>query len=190
MISEFAEYVFSFFCHQHPTSTWMLGETSIAVCQRCTGLYVGSAIWAVFSLLPFMRITPTRQILFIHGILVMQMVLFGYHLVPHGPTMRTITGQLFAIGIVYFLLLLPKKQWQISERKSPKLYLASIPLILLFLQLLVHLPWNGPAFFLEGMAILGLGILIGCSLLNLILIGSRVRRRVQQAWRSSRVMEY
>ena len=35
--------------------------------------------------------------------LVLQVIPFGFNIIPHGPTVRAISGQLFALGVVYFL---------------------------------------------------------------------------------------
>jgi hypothetical protein len=46
------------------------------------------------------------------------MVPFGYHLVEHGPEVRTVLGQLYAVGLVYYLSLLPASRFRLQWRED------------------------------------------------------------------------
>jgi uncharacterized membrane protein len=100
-------HIFSYVCGS--PNIWSLGGELLPFCQRCTGLYVGGALAAVLYALFHPR--PTRRALAFHGILLLQMAPFGYHWVAHNGTFRTLTGQLFAFALVYFLALNPAAQF-------------------------------------------------------------------------------
>jgi hypothetical protein len=46
----------------------------------------------------------TGRFLEIHGLFLLVMVPFGYHWLPQGPVLRTVTGLLFGAGLVSFLM--------------------------------------------------------------------------------------
>jgi uncharacterized membrane protein len=95
--------IFSYVCGS--PNTWSLDGQLLPFCQRCTGLYVGGALAAVLYALRHPR--PTRRVLALHGILLLQMAPFGYHWVAQNGTVRTLAGQLFAFALIYFLALNP-----------------------------------------------------------------------------------
>jgi uncharacterized membrane protein len=99
-------HIFAPLCSQ--ANCWTLDGQTLPFCQRCTGLYVG----ATLALLGYwlVRPRPTPAMLWAHGLLLLAMVPFGYHLVPQNGTIRTLTGQLFAVGLVGYLSLLPSSR--------------------------------------------------------------------------------
>jgi uncharacterized membrane protein len=105
---------------------WILAGSPLPLCQRCTGLYVGGAL-AVLALALF-RPRPTPLVLWIHGLLLLVMVPFGYGWIAQGAALRTLTGQLFGLGAVYYLGLAvasPLRLW--SRPPHPRAYaLASL----------------------------------------------------------------
>lgn len=99
----FLHHLFSLICGQ--VNCWSAGELTSAACQRCTGLYIGTLLGTL--LFSAFRPRPTSRSLWLHGLAMLFMVPFGYHLVPHGAVLRAITGQLFGYGMAYYLLLVP-----------------------------------------------------------------------------------
>jgi uncharacterized membrane protein len=97
--------VFAHLCGRTVGHVWMTGGIELPCCQRCTGLYIG-AFCAIALHLSF-RLPPLSKYLWIPGLLLLQMVPFGFHLVSQGPLLRTLSGQLFAFGVVSFLWLMP-----------------------------------------------------------------------------------
>ena len=73
------------------------------VCQRCTGLYAGAAVAAFLHV--FARPKLSSRWLELHGAFLLLMVPFGFHWIPQGPTLRSITGVLFGFGVLMFLRL-------------------------------------------------------------------------------------
>src|SRR5579862_6301415 len=100
---EFLELLFHFVCGQ--IHRWTVAGQLLPFCERCTGLYVGG-IYAFVTTALFGP-KPTRFWLCLHGALLLLMIPFGYHLVIENSMVRTVMGQLFAIGLTYFLLLTP-----------------------------------------------------------------------------------
>ena len=154
--------LFSYVCGQ--VNLWAPAGEALPFCQRCTGLYVGGAyvqaLWLLF------RPRPALRLLGAHALLLVLMVPFGFHLVPQGAELRTLTGQLFAAGLVCFLALNPALRWRPWDGTSgnPRAYwaalLAGLPLLLLAVRwenglAAPVLAWLGVAGFL-GFAALAL----------------------------------
>lgn len=95
--------VFGLICHQNPDHTWSPGGLLLPACQRCTGLYIGAFVAALWHIA--FRPAPTNRWLWLHGGFLLAMVPFGFHLVPQGPFVRTDSGVLFGFGLVAFLWL-------------------------------------------------------------------------------------
>ena len=148
LLDELANQVFSFLCHQDPSRTFHPGGEPLAMCARCVGVYAGFLLaW------PMMIIAgqlPRKLAMYLHGLFVLQIIPFGFHLIPHGLTMRTISGQLFALGAVYFLYTAIRH----SKRgtTAPKIssihaihwlmrYVLATTQAVVLLQLLLRLPW-------------------------------------------------
>lgn len=169
--------LFSYVCGQ--VNLWAPGGEALPFCQRCTGLYVGGAyaqlLWLLF------RPRPTPRILAMHALLLLLMIPFGYHLVPQGGELRTLTGQLFAVGLTYFLVLNPVLRWRTWENRSgnERAYwagmLAGLPLLLLA----VHWESGLAAPVLAGMGVAGLLGFAALALANLALLPWSVRQHLR-----------
>jgi hypothetical protein len=96
-------------------------------------LYVGSA-YALLLLVRF-RLRPTSFVLWAHGLMMLVMVPFGYHLVAHGGIARTITGLLFGFGLTYYLALNPAAQLGLFDK--PRKSFVYWPALLLFIFLVL-----------------------------------------------------
>ncbi len=108
--------LFSHLCGQ--VNCWhAAGVTSVA-CQRCTGLYVGALLSAIFFFI--FRPRPTSRSLWLHGLAMLLVVPFGYHLVSHGTLVRAVTGQLFGYGMAYYLLLVPADRFHLWRCGIPR----------------------------------------------------------------------
>ncbi|MDT8070975.1 MAG: DUF2085 domain-containing protein [Terriglobia bacterium] len=132
---DFLRHLFSHICGQ--VNCWHAGGVVSAACQRCTGLYIGALVAAI-AFVTF-RPRPTSRSLWLHGIAMLLMLPFGYHLVPQSTVVRAITGQLFGYGMSFYLLLLPADRFDFWCTGIPTIssvwYLISlitaIPVILL-----------------------------------------------------------
>jgi uncharacterized membrane protein len=95
--------LFGAVCGQDPDHTWAPGGLLLPCCQRCLGLYAGAGIAALLHL----RFRPqlTGRFLEAHGGFLLLMAPFGFHWVPQGPVLRTISGLLFGFGTFAFLWL-------------------------------------------------------------------------------------
>ena len=108
---------FALVCAQAAEHTWMPGGEPLPFCQRCTGLYVGASL--AFLLRWAVSLRPARLDHWIDGLLLLQMVPLGYHWVPQGPVLRTLSGLLFAFGLVGFLSLLPRTYLGLGRPRTP-----------------------------------------------------------------------
>jgi hypothetical protein len=77
-----------------------------------------------------LRLKPrlTGRFLWIHGLFLLQMVPFGYHWLPQGPLLRTVTGALFAFGLVTFFWLLPASRRPTNEKPTADNYFTALAL--------------------------------------------------------------
>ena len=175
--------LFSYVCGQ--VNLWAPGGEALPFCQRCTGLYVGGA-WAQVVWLAF-RPRPTLRVLGMHGLLLVLMVPFGYHLVPQGGEVRTLTGMLFAIGLTYFLALNPALRWRPWESRTgnERAYWAALLLGAPLLLLAVHgeSGWGESGLaapVLAWMGVAGLMGFAGLTLANLALLSLPVWHRLHR----------
>jgi hypothetical protein len=154
-------------------------------CQRCTGLYVGSSLALSLQLLCRLRITP--GLLLVHGLLLIPMVPLGYHWIPHGPLVRTVSGQFYAAGLVCYLLLLPLARWSPWwDTASLRRWIPYALGLLASLALVPALAWVGGRFavwLLTGLGLAGLLVLGLLMLVNVVLLGPLF---LGAAWRTLR----
>jgi uncharacterized membrane protein len=103
VMPEILTHWFAVVCGQNPGHTWAPGGILLPCCQRCTGLYVGAAVAVLLHL--WLRPRLSGRFLEIHGAFLLAMVPFGFHWVPQGPTLRTLSGVLFGFAVATFLWL-------------------------------------------------------------------------------------
>ena len=161
------KHIFSYVCGS--PNIWSLGGQLLPFCQRCTGLYVGGVVAAVLYALFHPR--PTRRVLALHGILLLQMAPFGYHWVGQNGTVRTLAGQFFAFALIYFLALNPAAQlglWK-TERSGqlPSYTLGGLTGIAA-LQLAVHRGGAATGAALAWLGFAGLLIYAALVLVNFV----------------------
>jgi len=102
-IEEAARAIFAYLCHQQPERAWLVGGELLPLCARCTGVYAGAAI--ALLAVPFLPGSRPRALAAAIALAITQMVVLGYHLVPFGQPawLRTLSGQVFALGLVTLL---------------------------------------------------------------------------------------
>jgi len=149
---------FQHFCGSAPGHVWAPGGELLPLCQRCTGLYAGAVIAALAMVLLRPRID--RRFLWIHGAFLLLMIPFGFHLVPQGAALRTVTGILFGTGVVAFL-------WPARGSRGNTAYFAAILASCIALPLVGRFGNHGAHSALVALSLAGLGSLA-------LLIASRV----------------
>ena len=176
VLDEFARELFGFLCHQDPGRTWDPGGVGLAMCARCVGFYAGLAL--ALPMLLVVRRAGGKVWWWVHGFLIMQAAVFGFNLVPHGATVRTLSGQLFAVGVLYFL---SRAVWRIGPRLGETKgrwlfgYVSGMAVGVGGLGLLVRLDWAGATTVVNVLALVGLGVFVG---LAGVLSAGLIRRRV------------
>jgi hypothetical protein len=174
------EEFFSHVCGQE--HVWDLGGQLLPFCQRCTGLYVSGA--PVLFLFGIFRPRPSLVVLSVHGFLLLLMVPFGYHLVPQGAVVRTLTGQLFAVGMLYFLALIPAARmnfWGKTRRSSVRLYATGVFVSIVALQFAVHTGGPPTAMALTGLGVAGLVTYAALAVATVALLPRAVWRVVRRS---------
>ena len=165
---ESVNHLFAAVCGQSPSHTWAPGGLLLPCCQRCTGLYAGACLATLLQL--WLKPRFTNRSLWIHGLCVLQMVPFGYHWLPQGPVLRTLTGVLFAFGIVQFLWLLPVARGWVPQEPARTSYLPALLASAALIPALGNSPSPLAAPLLTALAVAGLLALALLALANLGLI--------------------
>jgi uncharacterized membrane protein len=166
--------IFSLVCGQQ--HNWLLCGNTLPFCQRCTGLYVGAV--SALSVFLLFRPNPANCMLWTHGILLLVVLPFGYHLVSQTGEIRMLTGQFFAIGLVYYLMLLPRDHW-LSSRKSvvrsvPGYFVTTLATVLA-LQAAVSRGGPRTNAILSWLGVVGLLIYLTLVTVNLLLLAMSAR---------------
>jgi uncharacterized membrane protein len=176
----FLRELFSHVCGQQ--HCWVLGGQALPFCQRCTGLYVGA--FCALILILICRPRPSEFLYWIHGIFMLVMVPFGFHLVAHGGLTRTLTGALFGFGLVYYLALNPFTAWHTWKDDTAgrtRTYLLLIVILLPLLLLTVRLGGGFLGLVLTGLGGLGFAVLCSLTAVNLAILPRTLRTL---RWRS------
>lgn len=176
--------LFAPLCGQNLGHTWMPGGCALPICQRCTGLYLGAGIALLLHL--FFRPRQTTAWRWLNGLFLLQMVPCGYHWIPQGPVLRTISGFLFACGIVSFLWLLPSARLRGTASKSLLVngsrrfasgggtsggsYLLGLCAGLAGVLALASEGGGGSASVLSVLSVVGFSCFVGLVMLNLVLL--------------------
>jgi uncharacterized membrane protein len=166
--------LFSHICGQG--HCWVLGVQTLPLCQRCIGLYVGAFCGLVLVLI--FRARPRAGIYWIHGVFLLLMVPFGFHLIEHGPLLRTFTGALFGFGLVYYLVLNPFTAWRWWKACEPRAFASYLLLLCVVLALLLAAVTSGSnfvAFVVTGLGLLGLASLCLLTVVNLVVLPGALR---------------
>ncbi len=177
----FLQHVFAFVCSQTPDRSWAPGGILLPFDQRCTGLYVGAAI--AVALHASLRFRPSVRVFCLQGLLLLQMVPLGFHLIPHGPVLRILSGQLFSFGVVGYLWLLPAScGWirQHSDSWRVRIFLLAAGASLVVVP--ASSAWGGPiaALLLSWLGFAGLMALGALVLVNLTLCGFSIATHLRQ----------
>ncbi|MEI7901148.1 MAG: DUF2085 domain-containing protein [bacterium] len=135
-MQDMLSHLFAYVCGQNPAHTWSPGGVWMPCCQRCTGLYVGACVAA--ALLLAARPTPSYRWRWVHGGFLLLMVPFGFHWLPQGPVLRSVTGVLFGFGLTaYLMITLPVPTQRGEAKGSARTYAAGL------LATLTLVPWLG-----------------------------------------------
>ncbi len=170
----FLRELFSHICGQQ--HCWIVGGQALPFCQRCTGLYVGA--FCAFILILIFRPRPNVFLYWIHGIFMLVMIPFGFHLVAHGGLIRTCTGALFGFGLVYYLVLNPFTAWHAWKADTAWRTGAYVLLIATLLPLLlptVRLGGGLSALALTLLGVFGFATLSLLTALNFVVLPGTVR---------------
>lgn len=172
MIHDLVQAIFTHLCHQETGRCWAPGGAALALCQRCTGVYVGAVLGVCLA--PFMRFKPDKKSLILHCLFILQMIPFGLHWIPHGATMRMVTGQLFIQGILFFFIgHILLRMGRARDGRMPHRYYLWLAAMLILLQILARLPFAFAGTLIELMALAGILILAVLFVVTLALFPGR-----------------
>lgn len=181
LLDVWAREVFSWLCHQDASRSFAPGGAVLSLCARCVGVYVGFVL--ALPVMAMMRFLGRTAGMWLGGVFVLQVAVFGFGLIQHGATVRAISGQLFAVGVVYFLFMGIWAGRSQKDRKSAPWLLRTFLAVaqaVVGLQLLLRLPWGWVGTLLNGLALAGLGVFCVLTATFLVRMGPVVlgRRRV------------
>ncbi len=180
-MNAFFHQIFGFVCAQPPAHTWAPGGELLLVCQRCTGLCVGAAI--AFLLLLWFRPPTNARYRWLHAIFLLLMTPFGFHLVPHGGVLRTVSGYLFGFGVVGLIWLLPgaKPSAKPSRMASNfKHYLLMCVMGAILLPFFAVFGGVFAALILTWLTLAGMAAVAGLLVGNVFVLGSSIIGRLQR----------
>jgi uncharacterized membrane protein len=178
-VLELLHHLFAGVCGQNPAHTWAPGGLPLPCCQRCTGLYVGALAAAALHL--WLKPRLTGRFLWIHGLFLLQMVPFGFHWLPQGPMLRTVTGALFGFGLVSFFWLLPASRGPTGGEPTADKYFTALALSVVLVLALSVSNSTACAFALTTLAAAGLLILAALALTNLWLLATSLLKPSRHA---------
>lgn len=97
------------FCHQDISRSYALFERPMAVCSRCFGIYIGlffAALIGYFARnLVFKSRIAALSLFLVSGVIIVLDVIFNYStLLQNTLFSRWITGLLFGISVIFFIL--------------------------------------------------------------------------------------
>ncbi len=171
-------WLFSHVCGQQ--HCWVMGRAVLPLCQRCTGLYVGGAfaVWWIAWLRP----CAISSVLWIHGFMMLIMAPFGYHLIAHGASVRTLTGLLFSFGLTYYLVLNPAvRTGAFRTRGSNAPYWAGLVIFVLVVLWAVHLQNENLALVISYLALAGLVTYLSLTIANVIVLSHALWQTIKSA---------
>jgi uncharacterized membrane protein len=172
--------LFAHVCGQQ--NCWAPGGMPLPFCHRCTGLYAGGLVAALTC--GWLRPAPATRTLWLHGLLMLQIVPFGYHWLTQDAAASTLTGQLFAYGLVYYLALLPLAHfslWRPPSRARAWAYGAIVLAGLLAVQVAARSDDARAGSVLAWAGALGLSVYAALVLGNLMLLGAALWTRLRPA---------
>jgi uncharacterized membrane protein len=133
--AEVIYHAFGVFCHQRPDRSYFIEGHKLAVCSRCTGLYVSFAITLLlYPLLRSLRnnVNPPRQYLILAAIplgIDFSLTFFGIWENTH--TSRLLTGALLGSVAVFYVMPgivdLSLRRWRVSDTPKPVTFTLASP---------------------------------------------------------------
>ena len=172
--------LFSSFCHQNPGRSFDLAGQVLPFCQRCTGLYVGAVVAALFlaSFGRSQRRLAPRPIALANVLFLLAMGVFGFGVIETSPAGRYVVGALFgsALVLLSWPLVLSRlsatqlQPWSSSDCLRYAILLAlmlAMPLVLFRLDV----AWLANVFSVAGLV----GLVLVLALPNLLLAQLIVR---------------
>jgi len=184
-MGEFLNQTFEWVCSQPPGRTWSLDGEWLPFCQRCTGIYVGAVV--AFVLQWVLKIRSDSRLLGVYGLLLVQLVPFGLHILPDTAILRTLTGMAFGFGLVGFLWLLPQERLNFGSIPcAPVLRRYAALALLSALGLIFAITRGGTlvALALSFVGFAGFLILLLLTVINLCLLATAQRYSRDQSLQS------
>ncbi len=133
------------------------GREDAVFCFRCTGVWAGLALALPILFLAHRKTNRWIALLLIAAFL--QMPALGYGRVPLPETMKTLSGQLFALSILFFLSLNTTRRLfkRPSEKSVTSAFLFIAVAGILVLQVLIRIESDMVYRLLDLLCLLGLG---------------------------------
>jgi uncharacterized membrane protein len=107
-LKSISNYVYFFYepvCHQIPERAIRLNNEPLAVCTRCSAIYIGAFVFLLFSIFTkkMQNVNPGWMVLiFFPTVVDFVMEKIGFYV--NIPTVRFITGLLFGVASTYLIL--------------------------------------------------------------------------------------
>ena len=91
-------------CHQNPASSYFLWGSKMAVCSRCTGIYLALFLGGILNTVVNWRAISLKVFICFQIPLIVDVVANALKIYPPILPIKTITGFLSGFGVTIFLL--------------------------------------------------------------------------------------
>lgn len=117
----FVHHLIKFFyfpvCHQKIEKSFSCNHLEFMVCARCTGIYFGALIAAIFNLLPVSISISKRMLIYSSIPILADVVLFNFGFYHYSKIIAFITGNIFGATVFIFIFEIIKDYFIESGRK-------------------------------------------------------------------------
>lgn len=97
------KFIYSPVCHQIAERSFACNHLQFMVCARCTGIYFGSMIAALFNLLP-VSISISKRFLFYSAIpMIFDVLMLNFGIYQYNKFFAFMTGNIFGASVFIFI---------------------------------------------------------------------------------------
>lgn len=97
------KFFYSPVCHQKIEKSFTCNHLQLMVCARCTGIYFGAMITAIFNLLPITISISKRMLLYASLPLLFDVILINLGVYHYNKVISFITGNIFGASVFIFI---------------------------------------------------------------------------------------
>lgn len=97
------KFFYSPVCHQKIEKSFSCNHLQLMVCARCTGIYFGAMISAVFNLIPFTVSISKRMLIYTAVPMLVDIIMINSGVYQYNKVISFITGNIFGASVFIFI---------------------------------------------------------------------------------------